>query len=94
MAQQSKLGHVGTSVTQSHGFQRVVYHQTEVVKFNRGKIVLNTGGFFTSTTKTRMNQASNQFGLGYRVFARNGEWFVEFRHKVYPFKDGIELARP
>lgn len=93
MAQQMKLGHVATEVADSHGFTRVVYHATEVVKFNRDKVVLRNGGHFTSTTKTRMNQASNQFSLGYRVYAVKGVWYVRFRGKELPFKDGMELQR-
>lgn len=93
MAQQNKLGHRHTVVSESHGYQRVAYHKTEVVKWNRQRIVLNSGGFRSSTTKTRMNQASNQFGLGYRVFATKGEWFVEHRHRIVAFRDNITLDR-
>jgi hypothetical protein len=63
----------------------VAYHNTFVVCASDKTIVLNTGGWFTVTTKTRMNQASNQFGLGYRVFQKDFRWYVEFKGKVRRF---------
>lgn len=93
MALQTKLGHTATTVSDSHGYRRVAYHATEVVKFNRDRIVLDSGGWLSSTTKTRMNQASNQFGLGYRVFAKKGEWFVEHHRRIVDFRDGLVLER-
>ena len=71
----------------------VTYHYTDVVCWNNKKIVLNSNGYRTATTKRRMNQASEQFGLGYRVFQKDYEWYVEHRGKVYDFYDGITLRR-
>lgn len=70
----------------------VQYHQTVVVRFNSSRIVLNSGGWLTVTTKTRMNQASNQYELGYYVFQRNYEWFVDYNDKTIPFEDGMILG--
>jgi hypothetical protein len=72
----------------------VTYHDTDVVTFTEGVIVLQTGGFKTATTKLRMNQASNQYDLGYQVYQVNHEWMVEFGGGVYPFQgDEITLLR-
>ena len=60
MSQQSRIGRTATSIYTENGFTSVRYHSTEVVKFNHEKIILNTGGWHTFTTKTRMNQASRQ----------------------------------
>lgn len=86
MAQQYKVSGRATSVYKKGAFFCVRYHNTEVVKFTPKTIILNTGGFKTNTTKTRMNQASNQFKLGYNVFQKNYKWYVQFKRKVYPFK--------
>jgi hypothetical protein len=51
---------------------QVWYHSTCVVEFDKDVIKLCTGGWRTATTKTRMNQASNQFGLGYSVYQKRG----------------------
>ena len=48
-------------------------------------LTLDDGGWATSTTKTRMNQASRQFGLGYRVFQKDYDWFIEVNGEVIPF---------
>lgn len=93
MSQQSRIGRTATSIYTENGFTSVRYHSTEVVKFNHEKIILNTGGWHTFTTKTRMNQASRQFDLGYSVSQKNYEWFVSFKGKSLPFVDEIELVR-
>lgn len=91
MAQQNKLGKVATTVTgNSLDNIRVTYHSTDIVTVTKVKgklrITLDTGGWFTPTTKTRMNQASNQFGLGYRVYQDKGSWYVKkYNGKEIPF---------
>ena len=71
----------------------VRYHQTDVVKFNHEKIILNSGGWNTFTTKTRMNQASNQFGLGYYVYQRDFDWYVDYNGRTLEFFRHMELDR-
>jgi hypothetical protein len=75
----------------------VRYHATEVVRVDRGTglVVLNSGGWRTPTTKTRMNQASRQFDLGYLVSQIQGEWRVQLPDGVsIPFEDGMTLVVP
>jgi hypothetical protein len=43
-----------------------------------------------------MNQASNQFGLGFRVYQKEWVWYVEYKGKVMPFhyiRDGVSFKR-
>lgn len=78
MSQQQTVGKTSTTVVQDEaGTLRVTYHSTVVVKATKNEIVLDTGGWKTATTKTRMNQASNQYGLGFRVRQVDGEWLVD-----------------
>ncbi len=63
----------------------MAYRGTPVVKFDDSKIVLNTGGWKSATTKTRMNQASNQFKLGYEVKQKGGAWTVRYKGEKIPF---------
>lgn len=68
----------------------VTYHDTNVVEFTDGMIFLSVGTYTdangktrqyrTATTKRRMNQASEYFGLGYKVFQRNFKWYIEERN--------------
>lgn len=79
MAQQNTIGKHATTIKNDGGIIRVTYHRTDIVTFNRNthQIELNTGGYFTSTTKTRMNQASNQYNFNYKVYQKKGDWFVD-----------------
>lgn len=86
MARTDQLGKTATVVFDSEGDKCVQYHATVVVRFNAERIVLNTGGYETATTKLRMNQASNQFGLGYIVYQESFQWFVEFKGETHRFE--------
>ncbi len=85
MGQQETIGKHKTTVSASNGWAIVVYHQTTVVKFNDSQIVLDTGGWYTPTTKSRMNQTSNQFDLGFDVYQRNFAFYVYFKGENYMF---------
>ncbi len=76
MSQQSKLGKGNTTVYTREDMMRVRFHYTDVVSWNDKEIILNTGGWFSATTKTRMNQASRQFDLGYSVYSKDYQWYV------------------
>lgn len=71
----------------------VTYHSTDVVKFNDQEIILNSGGWLSATTKSRMNQTANQFDLGYRVIQKDYEWFINFNGRRIKFYDNITLKR-
>lgn len=94
MSQQNKIGTHKTSIFAEDGLMRVVYHETAVVSFNDSKIILNTGGWQTNTTKTRMNQTSNQFALGFQVYQKNFDWFVSYKNQTIKFEgETLELDR-
>ena len=77
MSQQTQVGRTATTIHRNgQGQTQVIYHSTPVVSFNDKFVVLQNHGWFTATTKTRMNQASHQFGLGFDVFQKNWDWYV------------------
>ncbi len=85
MTQLEKLGKRNTTVIgDSMQYLSVTLHRTEVVKVLNGVVTLNSGGWKTDTTRNRMNQASNQFGLGYRVYQAKGVWYVLIANQVEP----------
>jgi len=99
MEQTTEVKGIATSIRDEDGWIVVRYHNTDVVKFNADKVILNSGGWQTVTTKVRMNQAANQFGLGYYVYQKNHIWYVNTQ-TVGPnfqltrfFEDGMEIAR-
>lgn len=63
--------------TNEHGITVIKYHDTEIVKFNNDYFVINFGGFDTVTTRRKMNQASNQFNLGFSIFRRKGITYMQ-----------------
>ncbi len=78
----------------ARGQTEIIYHETAVVTFDPEQIILNTGGWWTRSTKTRMNQVSEYYSLGFRVFQKAGEWFVDYRANIQPFtKDILALNR-
>lgn len=94
MSQQNKLGIGHTTVkTDKAGITTVTFWNTDIVKFNNKTITLTSGGYYTATTKTRMNQASNQFNLGYQVKQENYKWYVYFQDRKFIFNDGMILNR-
>jgi len=92
MIQTHKVKGVATKATHTATGLIVRYHNTDVVVVKNGEVTLNTDGWKTVTTKRRMNQAANQFGLGYHVFQEDYEWYVCWKGIVYPFpNDSITL---
>lgn len=81
MGQMQTIGRTATTVQNDDGVISVTYHNTEVVRvegrlISDQKVTLNTGGYFTNTTKTRMNQTSQQFALGFYVYQKDYDWYV------------------
>ena len=77
-------GHKTTVSRKADGSLPVTYHSTEVVKVALdGTVTLDTGGWRSNTTKLRMNQAAQQYGLGFGVFQKNFDWFVCFVNPAY-----------
>jgi len=68
---------------------KIIYHNTPIVIFNKMGITLNTGSFFSSTTKSRMNQASHEFNLGFVVFQQNFSWKIKTSKGIIPFDQSI-----
>lgn len=91
----SIIGTHCTTVATSGGVTRVTYHETVVVAFDDKQITLDTDGYFTPTTKTRMNQTSFQFDLGFHVYQEEGHWYVDYNGEIIAFGPGtmVTLSR-
>ena len=89
MTQLSKVGKVATCIHKDGATTVIHYHKTPIVQWDDAHIWLDTGGWFTPTTKVRMNQAANEFGLGFRVYQHKWLWYVTThtagRQRDYPF---------
>ena len=94
MTQTQRLGKKATTVHASGRHTVVTLYQTPVVEYTPKRVKLRSGGWKTQTTKVRMNQASNQFGLGYYVFQKKHDWFVKTpRGRTVRFKEGMVIKR-
>lgn len=82
-----------TTVNNSDGATRIVYHQTAVVRFDADSITLCDGGWQSVTTKRRMNQASEYFNLNFHVYQENFVWFVLWKGETLEYHDGMTLNR-
>ena len=73
----------------------VQYHDTIVVEFTDDTIKLNSGGWRTATTKLRMNQVSDQYDLGFRVYQKYDSWWVEPKNggAKMPYIDNMTIKR-
>lgn len=94
----NKLSTYKTHIAVRDGHLQVTYHNTRIVELipgiNGDMITLRSGGYETVTTKRKMVQASNQFGLGYSVYQRAYDWFVRLPSgEIVPFVDGMTFAR-
>lgn len=81
MTQLSICRGVHTSVfSDGENATAVVYRGTKVARKEGSRVTLNSGGWRTHTTKTRMNQFANEHcGSRFVVYQQDGEWFVEVR---------------
>ena len=96
MGQQHTIGKCATKVVHNNEKLSVTYHRTEVVHvdYATGTVTLNTGGWESATTKSRMNQASNEYRLGYSVCQFKHVWYchkpdgqvVEFTGNIVQFQ--------
>jgi len=77
MSQQHTIGTHATTISRIGGRTVVTYHETPVVTVDAdGTVTLNSGGWRSATTKTRINQAASQLDLRFRVYQADFQWFV------------------
>lgn len=93
MPRMNQLSSYKTTIAPCNGFTTVTYHTTAIVQWNDKEIILNSGGWRTVTTARKIRQAANQFGLGYGLMIKRGEWSVEYNGQTVPFQDGLILRR-
>jgi len=90
----NKLSKHATTWTTDNHCGNVTYHHTTIVSWDSDNITLKSGGYNTVTTKRKMNQAAQQFHLGFQVWQENFEWFVKLPSgKVVDFEDGMVFER-
>lgn len=72
MTQTTRISHNNTTIRFDGPDTIVTLHSTDVVRVNAHRVILNSGGWKTVTTRTRINQCAHQLGFGYGVSQRDG----------------------
>ena len=72
----------------------VVLHRTAIAVYdhNTQALKLNTGGWHTNTTKSRLNAILSELITGERVFQRDFNWFLNYNNVTHDFMDGMILC--
>ena len=69
----------------------VRYHETDVVTYHAdGRLVLDSGGWMTATTKVRLND----YAVGFGVWSTGGVWHVSARNLDYTLDGGAPYWSP
>lgn len=76
MSQQTRISRNNTTIRMEGDDIIVTLHSTDVVRVNVAHVILNSGGWKTATTRTRINQAARQLGFGYSVTQIRGVWYT------------------
>ena len=68
-------------------------HATDIITWTTdGKIILNSGGYKTRTTKERLNAYINfNNTTNYWIYQRRGTWYIQDGDEILEFTDGMEL---
>ena len=76
-------------------FSTVVLHRTAIAVYdhNTQALKLNTGGWQTVTTKSRLNAILQGLIAGASVFQRDFNWFLNYNNVTHDFNDGMILSQ-
>ena len=66
-------------------------HQIASVDHNTQAIKLDSCGYETVTTKSRLNALLEEVKFGCKVFQKDFDWFVGYQDQVASFWDGMIL---
>lgn len=94
MPHMHKLSNYRTTWVDQGNKGSVVYAHTEIVNWEDEKITLNSDGWESVTTKRKMNQAAQQFALGYSVYQKDHKWYVVTpTGQTLPYCDNMTFDR-
>ena len=73
----------------------VVLHRTAIAVYdhNTQALKLNTGGYTSNTTKSRLNAILDELMYGAKVFQKNWDWYLSYNNQTVDFWDGMILSQ-
>ena len=72
----------------------VVLHRTAIAVYdhNTQALKLNTGGWYSVTTKSRLNAILQELIAGARVYQKAFDWYLSYNNATYDFWDGMIIT--
>ena len=72
----------------------IVLHRTAIAVYdhNTQALKLNTGGWHSNTTKSRLNAILDEVKYGAKVFQRQFDWYLSYNNQTVDFWDGVILT--
>ena len=72
----------------------VVLHRTAIAVYdhNTNALKLNTGGWYSVTTKSRLNAILSELIAGARVFQHQFNSYLSYNNSTHDFNDGMILC--
>ena len=72
----------------------IVLHRTAIAVYdhNTQALKLNTGGWQSVTTKSRLNAILSELKCGFRVFQKQFDWYLQTNNQTVDFWDGMILS--
>ena len=72
----------------------VVLHRTAIAVYdhNLKAVKLNSGGYTTNTTKSRLNAILDEVMYGAKVFQKNWDWYLSYNNQTVDFWDNMILV--
>lgn len=84
-----KVGNNTLKIKYQDGTTAIRLHNTNIITTTPDeKTTLNTGGYFTRTTKERLSEWTS---FGFQI--RKGQWYIRSNGKEYIFYDGITFDK-
>ena len=73
----------------------IVLHRTAIAVYDHKNqaLKLNTGGYTTNTTKSRLNAILDEVMYGAKVFQKNFDWYLSYNNQTVDFWDGMILSQ-
>ena len=73
----------------------IVLHRTAIAVYDHKNeaLKLNTGGWYSVTTKSRLNAILDEVMYGAKVFQKNWDWYLSYNNQTVDFWDGMILSQ-
>ena len=85
-----RIGNNTFKVFYKNGDHAIRLHKTDIITWRANKVILNTNGWQTLTSKARMNEYLPT-SKGVRVYQSKHIWYVNTPEGAVEYYDGIEL---